>query len=319
MGFAGMALVRTNEERFEELPDFPYEPSYVSVGEPQMAYVDVGDGEETFLCLHGVPTWSFLYRKMIPTLRERGRVVAPDLVGFGRSDKYTERDEYTFDLIYETLASFIRERDLENITLVCQDWGGILGLCAVGEMPDRFARLVLMNFGAFSRLEAIRRGEADEEETYGPFSEWQEYARTVPELPIAEVVNTGPAMDNTKFTSDLNEAIRAAYEAPFPDEESKAGARELPQLVPTDVTMDGADRMMETLDVLAEWEQPAFVLFSDSDPITRGGRDFFWDFIPTADEQPDIWIEDAGHYLQEDKGPEVADHIVDFIDRTSDR
>lgn len=318
-----MALTRTPKERFTDIPNFPYPPKYLkvshrhsSLGDPRMAYVDTGRGSETFLCLHGMPTWSFLYRKMIPVLEEQGRVIAPDFVGFGRSDKYTDPDSYSFDMFLGHLVSFIETLDLEDITLVCQDWGAILGLCAVDEMPERFSRLVIMNLGAFSRVQALANDNVDDPEIHEPFEEWQEFAINTRDLPISRIVDTDLHMGDDAFDSDLDEAVIRAYDAPFPDEDYKAGAWKWPQLVPTSLDTDGADKMLKTIDTLASWEKPAFVLYSDSDPISGPGRDFFRDLIPSATEQPDIWINDAGHFLQEDKGEEVAEHIVEFVDRT---
>jgi haloalkane dehalogenase len=235
-----MALVSTPAERFSVLPEYEYEPSLVSVGEPDVAYVDVnGDGDETFLCLHGEPTWGFLYRKMIPRLRDRGRVVVPDFVGFGRSDKYDSIDEYSYDMHAETLATFVEELDLTGVTLVCQDWGSILGLpLAVSKQPDRFDRVVAMNA-------LLCDGETELPEVWHQFRD-----------------------------------------------------------------------MVVTADDLAAYENPFFALFSDADPITRAFRDRFRELVPTASEQPDVWVANAGHFLQEDAGAACADHVVEFVDRT---
>lgn len=296
-----MALVRTPSERFEGLPGYDYEANYVSVGEPEMAYVDVGDPEadETFLCLHGEPTWSYLYRTMIPVLAERGRVVVPDFIGFGRSEKYDEMDAYSFDMHFEALEAFLDELALEDITLVCQDWGGILGLAAAGHHPERFARLVPMNTG-------IPDGTQEMADVWHQFREMVE---TVEELDIGMLVDGGCARD-------VDPAVLDAYRAPFHTEAVKAGARTWPGLIPLSPDDEGADTMRAARDRLSEWEKPAFVLFGDSDPITGGGRDAFREFFPTASEQPDIWVDDAGHFLQEDAGPAVARHICDFVDRT---
>ena len=212
-----MALISTPEERFENLPDYDYEPEYVSVGEPEMAYIDVdeGDGDETFLCLHGEPTWGYLYRKMLPALSEEGRVVVPDFVGFGRSDKYTERKEYTYEMHYDSLVAFIEALDLEDITLVCQDWGGILGLPVATEYPERFARLVPMNTGVPSGTQEMPEA----------WEEFRAFVERVEELPIGMLIQNATA-------TELSEETLAAYEAPFPGEEHKAGARECPTWYP---------------------------------------------------------------------------------------
>ncbi|WP_435194418.1 haloalkane dehalogenase [Natronomonas sp. EA1] len=294
-----METTRTPEAAFEDVPDYDYPVSYVDVGPAEMAYVDVGEGEETFLCLHGEPTWGFLYRKLIPTLSERGRVVVPDALGFGRSEKFTREEDYSFALHYEAFETFLEELDLENITLVCQDWGGILGLTLAANHPERFARIVAMNTD-------IPRGDqrmSDEWEAFRDFTE------RVDELPIGMLIQNATA-------TELSDEVVAAYEAPFPDEASKAGARAWPDMVPRYGGGDGGEMTSAARERLGEWEKPAFVLFSDSDPITGKARDPLRELIPTATEQPDIWIEGAMHFLQEDAGEEIAEEIVAFVDRT---
>jgi haloalkane dehalogenase len=297
-----MGLVRAPAERFEDLPEYDYEANYVDVGDgdgPEMAYVDEGAGEETFLCLHGEPTWSFLYRKMIPTLSEAGRVVVPDLVGFGRSDKFTDREDYTYSTLYDQVETFVTELDLETVTLVCQDWGGLLGLPIAANNPDRFARLVPMNTG-------LMTGEQEMPQVWHDF---KDMVSETPELQVSRVVDGG-------CLTDLDEDVLEAYDAPFPDEQHKAGARELPSIVPTDPDMDGAETMRQAREAFRDWEKPVFVLFSDSDPITHESRDYLRELFPTADEQPDVWIEGAAHFLQEESGEEIAAEIVEFVERT---
>lgn len=297
-----VTLVSTPEDRFADVPDYDYPVDTVRVGpdDAEMAYVDVaGDGEETFLCLHGEPTWGFLYRKMIPRLSERGRVVVPDALGFGRSDKYTDPEEYSFDLHYTALREFLDTLDLEDITLVCQDWGGILGLTLAGHHPERFARLVPMNTDVPS----------GDQEMPDAWHEFHRFVESVDELPIGMLIENATA-------TDLSEDVVAAYEAPFPTEASKAGARAWPALVPRASGGDGHEKTRSAREELANWDKPAFVLFADSDPITRGARDPLRELIPTATEQPDTWIEGAMHFLQEDAGEAIAEHIVDFVDRT---
>jgi haloalkane dehalogenase len=302
-----MARISTPRERFDDLPGYDYDRHTVGVGDDlEMAYVDVAgttDGadraDETFLCLHGEPTWSYLYRKMIPILAERGRVVAPDFVGFGRSEKLTEREEYSYDLHYETLADFVETLDLEGITLVCQDWGGILGLPYATENPERFARLVPMNTG-------VPSGRQEMPEAW---EEFRAFVERADELPVGMLIQNATARD-------LPAEVLAAYEAPFHTEEAKAGAREWPDMVPREGGGDGAERTRAAAERLSEWEKPAFVLFSDSDPITKDNRDPLRDLIPTASEQPDVWVEGAMHFLQEDAGESIAERIVSFVDRT---
>jgi haloalkane dehalogenase len=314
-----MTVLRTSEDRFSDLPDFPYEPNYVSTENGRIAYVERGDGPETFLCLHGVPTWSFLYRKMMPILAERGRVIVPDFLGHGRSDKYPSMDDYDFSLHEEALTEFIETLDLKGVTLVGQDWGGAHGLhVATTKLPERFDRLVPMN--------TVGNTLPDEEGNFTSsreFEAWHEFVRTMPNLPIAEIIEQGLIVGDIQFDSsyehatiDLTEEEKRGYEAPFPSPRYKAGARKWPLMVPTSPEMDGAEQMLATRDALAEWEKPAFVLFSDSDPITHNARDLLRRIIPGAKNQPDIWIEGVGHFLQETAGETVATHIVDFVDRT---
>jgi len=311
-----MALLTTPEERFADVPDYDHEPAYVEVDvdpadggdepNPRMAYVDVGatdaggEAEETFLCLHGEPTWGFLYRKMMPGLAERGRVVVPDLLGFGRSDKYDRREAYDYELHYDALAGLVEALDLTNVTLVCQDWGGILGLPYATRNPERFARLVPMNTG-------VPSGRQEMPEAW---EEFRAFVERVEELPIGMLIQNATA-------TELSEEVIAAYEAPFHTEAAKAGAREFPDMVPRQGGGDGAEYTREAAARLKEWEKPAFVLFADSDPITRSNRDPLRELIPTAQDQPDVWVEGAMHFLQEDAGERIAEEIVAFVDRTS--
>jgi haloalkane dehalogenase len=304
-----MTVVSTPEERFDDVPDYDYEPRYVDVAdgvpndvdELRMAWVDAGDpaADETFLCLHGEPTWGFLYRKMVPGLAERGRVVVPDAIGFGRSDKFTDRDDYTFDLHYEALGTFLEELDLEDVTLVCQDWGGIIGLSYAAHNPERIARFVAMNTN-------VPPGDQEMPEAWEQF---HAFVERVDELPIPMLIDNATA-------ADLSDEELAAYEAPFPDEASKAGAYEWPEMVPRKGGGAGHDRVLSARERLREWDEPAFVLFADSDPITRPARDDLRSLVPTASDQPETWVEGAMHFLQEDAGPEIAAGIVAFVDRT---
>lgn len=294
-----MALIHTPEDRFENIPDYEFEPRFVSVGDPEMAYIDVGSGEETFLCLHGEPTWGFLYRKMIPILANIGRVIVPDFVGFGRSDKYTDIEAYSFDRYYDWLSRFIEELDLSGTTLVCQDWGGILGLTLAAHRPERFDRLVPMNTD-------VPSGDQEMPEEWYDF---HDFVERVDELPIRLLIQNATA-------TNLGEATLAAYEAPFIEEAHKAAARAWPKMVPRASGGQGGEKTASARKKLAEWDDPVFVLFGDADPITHGARDPLRDIIPTARDQPDIWAEGAMHFLQEDAGEWLADEIVDFVERT---
>ena len=294
---------RTPDARFEDLPDFPYAPNYVTVGDDdlRMHYVDEGSGAP-ILCLHGAPTWAYLYRHMIPPLSEEHRVVVPDFIGFGRSDKWTAIEDYSFELHYHALRDFIAELDLTEITLVVQDWGGLLGLAYAVRHSERIARLVILNT-------FLPTGE---EEKSPAFLRWRRFVENVPDLPIGRVIRQG-----LSDSSSLSAAEEAAYEAPFPTPDSKAGAVAWPLLVPMTPEDPVADIMRETRDLLAEWPKPAFILFAPDDPILGSAHLFFRNLIPSADEHPETLIENAGHFLQEEQGPTIAQRVLAFIDRTT--
>ncbi len=295
-----MPVIRTPEERFENLPDYDFRPNYKTIGECRVHYVDEGAGE-VVLCLHGEPSWSFQYRRMIPLLARNHRVVAPDFIGFGKSDKYTEMAEYSFQMHRDTLVEFLDALELNDITLVCQDWGGLVGLRVASELPDRFARLVIMNTGLPTGEGQIGDG----------FMQWRTYVENTPDLPIGQIMQM--AMGDPELFTD--EIVRA-YEAPFPDSRYKAGAQVWPLLVPIRPDDPGADSMRKARDVFSKWTKPCLVMFSDGDPVTSGGDVLMRALIPSATEQPEIVIEGAGHFLQEEKGEELARHILDFIGRT---
>ena len=291
-----MIILRTPDDRFVNLPDFPFEPNYIMINDVRMHYVDEGEGE-TILCLHGEPSWSFLYRKMITPLSENYRVIAPDFVGFGRSDKYANEEDYTFHMHVDKLTKFIERLDLQDITLVVQDWGGMIGLTVATQIPERFARLVIMNTG-------LPGGEKMPD----AFMRWravcEKFGRR---LPIGRIIDGGT-------TTELSDEVKAAYEAPFPDMTYKAGAAIWPLLVPMSPDDPGAKEMRQARNVLSTWEKPALVLFSDKDPITKGGDLWFRRLMRIRkDDQPHIVINNAGHFLQEDKGEEIAAHIAQFM------
>ncbi len=295
-----MDILRTPEERFRDLPGHPFEPHYVEINGLRVHYVDEGGGSP-ILCLHGEPTWSYLYRKMIPPLAVEHRALAMDFIGFGRSDKFSQARDYTFGMHCETLLGFLQALSLQAVTLVVQDWGGLIGLTVAAQAPERFARLVIMNTGLPSGYSRLNRA----------FHLWRAFAKWTPRLPIGWIIRMGLA--NPKNAPGR---VIAAYEAPFPNESYKAGARIWPSQVPVRPDDPVAAEMRRTREALSEWEKPALVMFSNRDPITRGGDRFFRRTIPGASDQPKIVIEDAGHFLQEEKGEEISQHILAFMERT---
>ena len=290
-----MDVLRTPDERFENLPGFPWEPKYAETSDGlRMAYIDEGEGPVVLL-LHGEPSWSYLYRKMIPVLVEAGyRAVAPDLIGFGRSDKPAEQEDYTYARHMEWLRSVVFDAlDLTDVTLVCQDWGGLLGLRLVAEHPDRFAAVVAANTGLPDGTRRL------------PDAWWQfhDFVQRTPDLPISFLVASGCA-------DGLSEEETAAYDAPFPDPSYKNGARAFPGLIPQTLDNPATPDNQRAWEVLSRWDKPFLCAFSDKDPITGGGERMLIGKIPGAQSQPHTTIEGGGHFLQEDRGPELAKVVV---------
>ncbi len=293
-----MEILRTPDERFTDLPGYGFEPHYVEVDGLRIHYVDEGPASaEPVLMLHGEPSWSYLYRKMIPVITAAGyRAVAPDLVGFGRSDKPGRREDYTYQRHVDWMKGWLEAVDLRHITLVCQDWGGLIGLRLAASHEERFDRVVAANTGLPTGDRPL--GEA--------FLRWQGYSQTTPNFHAGGIVKGG-------CVSELSPEMVAAYDAPFPDDRYKAGARQFPLLVPTSPDDPSAVPNRKAWEVLARWEKPFLTAFSDSDPIMRGGDCVFQKGIPGAKGQPHTTIVGAGHFLQEDKGEELAQVVVDFM------
>lgn len=304
-----MPVLRTPDERFTNLPDYHFPPHYATLAsnypEPlRMHYVDEGprDASETVLMLHGEPTWSYLYRHMIPVVAAAGyRVVAPDLIGFGKSDKPTEKDAYSYQSHVDWLTAFIEQLELQRITLVCQDWGGLLGLRIVGEAeasdkPGRFARVVASNTGL----------PTGDQPPSPAFSQWQDFSQVIPELPVGMIVGGG-------CVQKLPPEVVAAYDAPFPDETYKTAARLFPMLVPTTPTDPAAAANRAAWRGLMNFHKPFLTAFSDHDPITAGGDVLLQRLIPGTQRQPHTTLTNGGHFVQEDRGAEWADLIVSFM------
>jgi haloalkane dehalogenase len=298
-----MKTLRTPDSCFANLPDYNFAPHYLMVddsegGELRVHYLDEGPkGADPVLLLHGEPSWCYLYRKMIPVLTAAGhRVIAPDLPGFGRSDKPADRHDYTYQRHVDWMQSVLDQLDLKNITLFCQDWGGLIGLRLVAENPDRFARVAAGNT-------MLPTGEYDPGDS---FRQWQQFSQETPQFHVGKIINSGT-------TTELSQAVIDAYNAPFPDESYKEGARQFPILVPTTPDDPASAKNKAAWDELGKWNKPFITLFSDSDPITAGGARIMQKLIPGAEGQEHTTIANGGHFLQEDQGEQVAGLLVKFI------
>jgi haloalkane dehalogenase len=302
-----MNTLRTPDERFTDLPDFAYEPQYTHVpdqdgGSLRIAWVEDGpeDGEPVLL-LHGEPSWSFLYRTMLPTLADAGlRAIAPDLVGFGRSDKPTRQDDHTYARHVEWVRFLVEDvLDLRDITLVGQDWGGLIGLRLAAEHPERFARIVAANTG-------LPTGDHPMPDIWHRF---REAIQTTPQIDIGRFVQAG-------CRRPMSDAVRAAYDAPFPDETYKIAARAMPGLVPIAPDDPASEANRAAWETLAASSTPVLVAFSDGDPITAAMGPVLQRALPGAQGREHPTITDAGHFLQEDAGPELAAAVVAFVKDT---
>ncbi len=279
-----MDFVRTPDARFERLLDYPFDPNYVDVDGLRMHYVDEGPADANpILMLHGEPSWSYLYRHMIPVCAAAGhRVIAPDLIGFGKSDKPTNINDYSYQQYMEWMQAFIDQLELNNITLVCQDWGSLIGLRLAAENPDRFQALVVGNG-------MLPTGD---QKTPPAFHIWKNFALYSPWFPIGKIINAGSLRK-------LGPDELRAYNAPFPGKKYKAGARAFPRLVPVRPNDPASDANRKAWAVLERWEKPFLTTFSSGDPITRGGAAYLQKRIPGATGQPHITLK-GGHFLQED-------------------
>ena len=297
-----MDVLRTPDERFADLPGYSFAPHYVEVDGLRIHHVDEGPRDAApVLMLHGEPSWSYLYRKMIPVFTAAGyRTVAPDLVGFGRSDKPAARDDYTYERHVAWMRGVVEALDLRDITLVCQDWGGLIGLRLVAEMGDRFSRVVAANT-------FLPTGDQDPGDA---FRAWQQYSQTVPDFHVGGIVKGGCA-------GEPPPEVVAAYDAPFPDDSYKAGARQFPLLVPTTPDNPASAANRAAWEVLQRWDRPFLTAFGDSDAITRGADRVLQKLIPGAAGQPHTVIANAGHFIQEDRGEELAGVTVDFMVATA--
>ena len=293
-----MDLLRTPDERFENLIDFPYEPHYLEIDNIRVHYIDEGPKDaEVVLLMHGEPSWSFLYRHMIPILVNAGfRTVAPDLVGFGRSDKPSKQEDHTYAKHVKWMTTLVKQLNLQRITLFCQNWGSLIGLRIAMENQDRFSRIVLSNGG----LPTGEQGMTD------AFLNWRKFSRESPRFDIGFLIQGATP---TKLSDD----IVKGYDAPFPDDTYKAGARILPSLVPISVDDPEHEANKKAFEQFGKWEKPFLTAFSDGDPVTRGGDVPMQRYVPGAQGQKHTTIKDAGHFVQEDKGPECANIIIEFI------
>jgi haloalkane dehalogenase len=301
-----MKVLRTPEERFSNLGGYPFESNYLEIpdgagGSLRVHYVDEGSRKsEVVLLMHGEPSWSYLYRKMIPIILNAGyRTVVPDLVGFGRSDKPASRDDYTYQRHVDWMQSWLGKMDLNRVTLVCQDWGGLIGLRLVAGNLDRFSRVVAANTG-------LPAGDSPITEA---FLNWRRFSLEVSDFDVGAIISMG-------CRTTLPDEVVAAYNAPFPDDRFKEGARIFPSLVPIEADDPASPANRKAWEVLSGFDKPFLTAFSDSDPITAGGETIFQKRVPGAMGQPHKTIKGGGHFLQEDCGEEFAGVVVDFIKRT---
>ena len=293
-----MDYLRTPDSRFNNLKDYPFKPNYISIDGLRMHYVREGSlAASTVLLLHGEPTWSYLYRKMIPLLTKAGfQVVAPDLIGFGKSDKPISSRAYTYAQHIEWLNSFITTLDLKDITVFFQDWGSLIGLRNVIDEPDRFSRIILSNGGLPTGDENIPKA----------FKYWLLFAKFSPWFPIGKIIQSASIIN-------LDKEIIKAYDAPFPSRRYKTGARVFPRLVPISPNNPESEKNRIAWQKLRSWEKPFLTVFGNRDPVTRGAEKQFQKYVPGCNNQNHQILKNAGHFIQEDKSHELSELIINFI------
>ena len=298
-----MKILRTDDSRFANLEGYDFTPNYCDVpsGQGEMLrihYIDEGNpkADEVILCMHGEPSWSYLYRKMIPLFAREGfRVLAPDLIGFGKSDKPAALEDYTYKNHLDWMSAWIEKIDARNLTLVCQDWGGLIGLRIALAYADRFKRIVAANTGL-----PVGSGASK------AFEQWLEFSQNVPEFPTGQIVKNGTQ-------KGLSDREVEAYDAPYPDESYKAGARRFPALVPITPQHDQAEENKKAWEALEQWDKPFLTAFSDSDPVTQGGDKIFQQRVKGAQGMPHQTLKGGGHFLQEDCAQELARLTINLI------
>ena len=294
-----MNVLYTPKENFTEIPDYPFEENYFDLGDNlKMHYLDEGSkSDPVVLLLHGEPSWSFLYRKMIPVFLEAGyRVLCPDLIGFGKSGKPTDQKDYTYENHIQWTNTWLTSMEVAGIHLFAQDWGGLIGLRLVTSNPSDFASITVGNTG-------LPTGDQTPTEA---FLQWQSYSQQVKSLPVSKILQTSTVRK-------LNEAELNAYSAPFPDASYQAGAKIFPSLVPSSPEDPQTENNREAWQILKTWKKPFLCLFSDSDPITKGGEKYFMKVIPGAQHEYHETIPNAGHFLQEDQPVLIANKMISFI------
>lgn len=295
------AILRTPNERFTNLEGFDFKANYLELKDGlRMHYLDEGDANQpTALLLHGEPSWSYLYRKMIPSLSENFRVIAPDLIGFGKSDKWIDKRKYSYQNHLNWLTQFIEALALTNIMLFCQDWGGLLGLRLLTEMTNRFDMVVASNT-------TLPTGQIAMPES---FLKWRAFSQNSASFNIAKVIDTGTV-------TSLSEAVYKGYNAPFPEESYKAGARIFPALVPVEANDPEALKNKAAWQKLMQFDKPFLTVFGSKDPIMFGAEKAFQKLVPGAQNQEHKILE-AGHFIQEEKGEELAKIMIDFYEKNS--